>query len=68
MRIARSSAKTRDEGWAYPMEAEIQNRSMVTEVSTGAFTLRARRMPRDDVRSAAVWHRASQAAAIKLER
>ena len=28
--------ETRDDGWAYPMEAEIQN-SMVTEVSTGAF-------------------------------
>lgn len=28
--------ETRDDGWAYSMEAEIQN-AMVTEVSTGAF-------------------------------
>ena len=28
--------ETRDDGWSYPMEAEIQN-SMVNEVSTGAF-------------------------------
>ena len=28
--------ETRDDGWAYSMEAEIQN-SMVNEVSTGAF-------------------------------
>jgi hypothetical protein len=28
--------ETRDDGWAYTMEAEIQN-TMVTEVSTGAF-------------------------------
>jgi hypothetical protein len=28
--------ETRDDGWAYTMEAEIQN-AMVTEVSTGAF-------------------------------
>ena len=28
--------ETRDEGWAYTMEGEIQN-AMVTEVSTGAF-------------------------------
>jgi hypothetical protein len=55
--------ETRDDGWAYTMEAEIQN-AMVNETSTGAF--RAAHIEcRATLCEVRLWGKGDQAAAIK---
>ena len=62
--------ETRDEGWAYTMEAELQN-SMVNEMRMGGFG-GAHRMPRHVVRGASLRQRPAgrrdQDAGTKLRR